>query len=54
MGGCPPIVTLEERIVKAKSSMVASIIPKSPIYHGNRDVYVSGLMFDFLYICCYL
>ncbi len=35
--GTSPIVTLEERIVMAKSSMVASTIPKSPICHGNRD-----------------
>jgi hypothetical protein len=33
----PFIVTLEERVVMAKSSMVASTIPKSPIYHRNRD-----------------
>jgi hypothetical protein len=26
-----------KRVVMAKSSMVASTIPKSPIYHGNRD-----------------
>ena len=31
--------SLEERVVMAKSSMVASTIPKSPIYHGNKDAY---------------
>jgi hypothetical protein len=36
-----PIVALEERIVKAKSSMVASTIPKSSTYHGNKDAYIS-------------
>ena len=46
--GCPQIVTLEERIVKAKSSMVASIIPKSPIYHGNRDACVGEFGFGIL------
>jgi hypothetical protein len=29
--------SLEERVVMAKSSMVASTIPKIPIYHGNKD-----------------
>jgi hypothetical protein len=38
--GTSPIVTLEERMVMAKSSMVASTIPKSPIYHRNTDVYL--------------
>ena len=38
--------SLEVRIVKAKSSMVASTIPKSPIYHGNRDAYVWPVFFD--------
>ena len=34
-----PSDSLEERIVIAKSSIVASTIPKSQIYHGNRDAY---------------
>jgi hypothetical protein len=29
--------SLEERVVMSKSSMVASTIPKNPIYHGKRD-----------------
>jgi hypothetical protein len=33
----PCIVILEERVVMSKSSMVASTIPKNPIYHGKRD-----------------
>jgi len=35
-----PSDSLEERIVIAKSSIVASTIPKSQIYHGNRDAYI--------------
>jgi hypothetical protein len=35
------IVSLEERVVMAKSSIVASTIPKSPIYHGVGDAYHS-------------
>jgi len=42
----PQIATLEKRIVMAKSSMVASTIPKSQIYHGNRDAYVPKPLFD--------
>ena len=38
--GRPQIVTLEERVVMANSSMVASTIPKSLIYHGNKDAYI--------------
>ena len=38
----PCIVTLEERFVKAKSSMVASTIPKSLLYHEKKDAYYAG------------
>jgi len=31
----------------AKSSMVASTIPKKPIYHGNRDAYIYLPFFEF-------
>ncbi len=31
--------SLEDRVVMAKSSIVASTIPKSHIYHGNKDAY---------------
>jgi hypothetical protein len=41
-----PSDSLEERIVMAKSSMIASTIPKSPIHHGNRDAYET---FHYLY-----
>jgi len=34
-----PSDSLEERVVIAKSSIVASTIPRSQIYHGNRDAY---------------
>jgi hypothetical protein len=30
----------------AKSSIVASTIPESPIYHGKRDVYILAKRFD--------
>jgi len=29
-----------KRVVMAKSSMVASTIPKSSSYHGNKDAYI--------------
>jgi hypothetical protein len=32
--------------MKTKSSMVASTIPKSPIYHGNRDANMKVLIID--------
>ncbi len=38
----------------AKSSMVASTIPKSPIYHGNKDAYYRFLYFDLVEIACYI
>ena len=31
-----------------KSSMVASTIPKSPIYHGKKDAYGQTLTLDIL------
>jgi hypothetical protein len=34
--------SLEERFVKAKSSMVASTIPKSLLYHEKKDAYYAG------------
>jgi len=40
--------SLEERIVLAKSSMVASTIPESPIYLGDKDAYVVEFFFDSL------
>jgi hypothetical protein len=46
--GYPHIVSLEERIVKAKSSMVASTIPKSLIFHGSMDAFEwhSGMLLE--------
>ena len=46
-----PSDSLEERIVIAKSSIVASTIPKSQIYHGNRDAYPKTQYFLFLDKC---
>ncbi len=51
--GTSPIVTLEEWLVKAKSSIVASTIPKSPIYHGNMDAYVAVKRLAFFLIFYY-
>jgi hypothetical protein len=36
-----------KRVVMAKSSMVASTIPKKPIHHGNRDAYIYFPFFEF-------
>ena len=41
-----PSDSLEERIVIAKSSIVASTIPKSQIYRGNRDATIYVRNFD--------
>ena len=49
-----PSDSLEERIVIAKSSIVASTIPKSQIYYGNRDAYPFFREIDFFCLEMYI